>query len=255
MFMILFPVSLSAADTLKIAPCDEAFTGIFNDLICLSRDKSVLRRYEKGILTAVYSGDESSSKPILADPLRPVPDGADNIFILDIGTNCVIGWDRFLNIHSITCLDDEIWSPGAFTVTSEHDWLIYDEFFGQIMQIHSGEDLYTLWGNRSVSGEIDLISFKRQVLIYLKDRQILRICNEEGKTLSEWSLPNELTINRIFPLNQKGFALCTESGVYIWKPEQASLRYLSDLSDVVFCGISGKSYILVDQKGVVVTIP
>ena len=252
--MILSVVSLSASDTLNIAPCDEAFISVFDDLICLSRGEGVLQRYKNGILTDRYSGDESSSKPMLTDPLRPVPGGADNIFVLDAGTNCVISWDRFLNIYSITCLDDEIWSPRAFTVTSEHDWLIYDEFFAQILQIHSGEDLYSLWGDRPISGEIDMFAFERQVAIYLKDHNLIRVCNEEGKTLDEWTLPADLKVSRIFPLSKTSFALCAETGVYIWKPKQAFYRYLSDLKNVVFCGMSGKSYILVDQEGVVVTI-
>lgn len=253
--MMVFSLPLSASDTLKIAPCDEAFIGVFDDLITLSRGEGVLRRYKNGILTDRYSGDESSSRPILADPLKPVPGGADNIYILDAATNCVIAWDRFLNIFSVTYLNDEIWSPGAFTVTSEHDWLIYDKFFGQILQVHSGEDLYSLWGDRPISGEIDLIAFERQVLIYLKDQNSIRICNEEGKTLEEWNLPDGLAVSRVFPLPNMSFALCAETGVYIWKPRQTFHRYLSDLKNVVLCGMSGKSYILVDQEGVVVTIP
>ncbi|MDZ7820741.1 MAG: hypothetical protein U5N26_02385 [Candidatus Marinimicrobia bacterium] len=86
-------------DTLRIAPCDEAALSPFGDIITLSRSGGILRRYQNGKLLNTYSGSRSADKFILQDPVRPVPDGADKIHVLDAANNRVLAWDRFLNLH------------------------------------------------------------------------------------------------------------------------------------------------------------
>ncbi len=246
---------LSAADTLYIAPCDEVAINIFGDQICLSQNEGVLRRYVDGKMKNIFSSQNLTGKLTLQYPLRPILDGADNIYMLDAATNTVIGWDRFLNIHSVTPLHEDILSPIDFTVTSEHDWLIYDDFYGQILQIHPGDGFFTDWGDKPVNGEIKLFTLNNLVIVYLESDSLIRICDENGTTLNEFSLPKELKTSKIFPLEDLTFALRSETGIFIWKPEDDLLRYLSDLKNVVYLGQQDNSYIMISQQGAVVTIP
>lgn len=258
MFMLSFlflAVTLSAADTLYIAPCDEVVINIFGDQICLSQNEGKLERYVDGKLQHVYSGQDYANKISLQSPIRPVLDGTGEIYVLDDATNTVVAWDRFLNIRSITPLHEDILSPKDFTINSEHDWLIYDDFYGHILQIHPGEGFPANWGDRPVSGNIKLFTIDQQVIVYLEDVKLLRVCGENGTTLKEHHLPDNINISKLFVLNENTFALRSEDGVYIWKPEDDSLRYLSDLEDVVYLGRQNTSYILISQQGVVVTIP
>ena len=244
------------ADVLTIAPCDEVIVNLFGDQICLSKDEGVLRRYVNGKMLNIFSGQDLMGNLILQDPLRPILDGANNIYMLDAATNTVIGWDRFLNIHSVTPLHEDILSPKDFTITSEHDWLIYDDFYDQILQIHPGENFYTDWGDKPVNDEIRLFSLENQVVVYLENDSLIRICDENGTTLSEHSLPLGLKITKIFPLENLSFALKTDTGIFIWKPENNLLRYLIDLEKVIHVSQSQDNhYLLISQDGEVLTIP
>jgi hypothetical protein len=253
--IFLFAASLlHGIDTLKIAPCDEVAVNLFGDLICLSRDEGILRRVVGGQTRDIFSSGDLTYKMTLQDLQHPVLDGADKIYLLDEFNNVVIGLDRFLNLYSITPLHDRLLSPGAFTVTSEHDWLIYDDFYGQLWQIHPGEDFYTNWGDKTVSGDIELFSVDQVVIVYPVANKLIRIYDEEGTTLEEFSLPDSLKISRIFPVSRSVFGLQTDSGVFIWKPRDGSVRYLSDLKDVVHISRQGSAYMLITRDGVIVNI-
>ena len=252
---LLLAVTLNAADTLYIAPCDEVAVNIFGDQICLSQNEGKLLRYVDGKLQHVYSGQDYANKVGLQSPVRPILDGTGEIYILDDAANTVITWDRFLNIRSITPLHKDVISPKDFTINSEHDWLIYDDFYGHILQIRPGEGYPTNWGDRIVSGNVQLFSIDQYVIVYLVDMKLVRICDVNGTTLKEYHLPKDVDISKIFILNRNVFGLRVKDGVYIWKPEDTSLRYLSDLKDVIYLARQEASYILVNQQGVVVTIP
>ena len=146
-------------------------------------------------------------------------------------------------------------SPKAFTVTSEHDWLIYDDFNEQIFQVLPGEGFHTTWGDRSVSGNIELSALDHRVIVFLRDKNIIRICDESGTTLKEFTAPKDLKIRRLFPLPDGTFGISSQTGVFIWKPDDASLRYLSDLKNPVYAGVQNNAYILIDQNGDVIRIP
>ncbi len=244
------------ADILTLAPCDEVAINIFGDQICLSQDEGVLRRYVNGKMMNIFSSRDITGKLSLQDPLRPILDGADNIYMLDVATNTVFGWDRFLNIRSVTPLHEDILSPVAFTVTSEHDWLIYDDFYGQLLQVHSGNGFFADWGDKPVSGDIKLFALDNLVVVYLEDKSLIRICDEKGTTLNEFSLPKTLKINKVFPLENLTFALRAETGIFIWKPENNLLRYLIDLEKVIHVSqYQDNHYLLISQDGEVLTIP
>ena len=252
---LFLTIVLNAADTLHVAPCDEVAVTIFGDQICLSQNEGKLLRYVDGKLQSVYSGQDYANKISLQSPVRPVLDGTGEIYVLDDATNTVFSWDRFLNIRTVTPLDKAILSPKDFTINSEHDWLIYDDFYGHILQIRPREGFPSNWGDRPVSGDIKLFSVDQLIIVYLEDKRLLRVCDENGTTLKEYPLPKNINVSKIFILNGKTFGLRSKDGVYIWKPEDTSLRYLSDLKDVVYLGRQKTSYILISQQGVVVTIP
>lgn len=253
--IIMMSTGLQAADTLRIAPCDFVSTNIFGDMICLARETGSLRRYVNDKLVDTYQSDQRSDQPLLQQPGQPVFDGADRIYLLDKANNTVIGWDRFLNLYSVTDLDDDIVSTSAFTVTSEHDWLIYDDFYGQILQILPGERFHTTWGDKPVSGSIELMTYNDLVIIHQIDPAILRIADVNGTTLQEYALPQDINVERIFPLSGSSFALAGTSGVFIWKPGDQSLRYLSDMKNTVYCQTYKNAYRCISREGVVITIP
>jgi len=245
--------ALHAGDSLRISPCDAVSIGIFGDMICLSKDEGILKRYENGALTALYSGDTSPDDPILQEPGKPVWAGADNIYLLDAGSNTVIGWDRFLNIHSITKLHDDILSPQAFTVTSEHDWLIYDDFFGQILQVHPGDSYYTNWGDQEISGDIELYSLEGYVIIFFKDMNTLRICDEDGGVITDYILPESIALIDLFPIGINEFALSDNRGTYLWKPGDNSLRFLFNMQNTIHVSKTDAGYRLISEEGIVIT--
>ncbi len=244
-----------AADTLQIALCDEAVMNLFGDIITLSRREGSLRRYVDDQLVYVFSGTALSNKLILQEPLRPVLDEPDKIYVLDAATAQIIAWDRFLNVHTTTPLHDDIISPAEFTVTSEHDWLIYDDFYNHIVQIHPNGHFPYRWSDKPVSGDIHLYTIGHYVLLYLKDYRQLRICDNNGTTLSEYLLPDSLDVLRMLPLNMQSVGLVCENGVYLWKPKEKSCRYLSTMQDVIFMHAEKSSYTLINRQGTVITIP
>ena len=244
-----------AADTLYIKPCDMVAVNIFDEIVCLSQESATLRTYTGATLRDIYFSDENTSFPILQDPLQPVFDGADRIYLLDRASQIVFGWDRFLNIHSVTKLNDDIISPASFTVTSEHDWLIYDDFYGQILQIMPSENFHSVWGDKPVNGNLELLSINDFVIIYFKDLSKIRVSDVNGTTVNEYALPGSIDVERLFPLNGMSFALSGPDGVYIWKPLDNSLRYLSDMKHVVHCSKIDKRYRLISQEGVMIITP
>ncbi len=252
---VLFLSLGNAADTLRIAPCDEAVMNLFGDLITLSRSDGALRRYTEGTLKNLYTGKGFGDKIILQDPLRPVLDEPDNIYVLDIAGERIVAWDRFLNVRSVTPLKNGIVSPAEFTVTSEHDWLIYDDFKSEIVQIRPRENTSFPWGDRPVSGEIRLQAIEQGVFLYLKDLRRLRISDVGGTTLKEYALPDSLSVLTVIPLNRTEFGLVCPDGTYLWKPERADCRYLSGLQDVIFLRAENNSHILINRRGVIVHIP
>lgn len=254
-FCLLVFAFSSAADTLYIEPCDMAAVNIFEEIVCLSQESATLRTYAGDKLRDIYFSDENTSFPILQDPQQPVFDGADKIYLLDRASQIVFGWDRFLNIHSVTKLHDDIISPASFTVTSEHDWLIYDDFYGQILQIMPSENFQSVWGDKPVSGHLDLFSINDYVIIYLKDLSKIRISDVTGTTINEYALPGSIDVERLFPLNETSFALSGSGGVYIWKPLDNSLRYLSDMERIIHCSKIDNRYRLISQEGVMITTP
>jgi hypothetical protein len=253
--LIFIALSLQAADTLVIAACDEAVINHFGDIITLSRHDGVLRRYTGGKLENIFSGKSFSSKLILQNPLRPVPDDPDLIYILDAANGRVIAWDRFLNVHSITPLSRNINSPAEFTVTSEHDWLIYDRFNEQILQVHPNQHYLYRWGDKPVSGDLYMFNINQHVLLHLKDMKRLRICDDKGRSIREYDIPDSLQVRRVLSLNIDRIGLVCDDGVHIWEPDKKSCRFISPLGDVVFMRTEGASHTLISSRGIVVTIP
>ncbi len=133
--------------------------------------------------------------------------------------------------------------------------MIYDDFYEHILQIHPGKGFPTNWGDRPVSGNIKLFSIGQQVIIYLEDLKLIRICGENGTTLAEYPLPKDLDVIKLFVLDNNTFGLRSKNALFIWKPEDDLLRYLSDLKNVVYLGQQDNSYIMISQQGAVVTIP
>lgn len=253
--MLLPTLRAPAADTLQIAPCDEAIMNLFGDIITLSRREGSLQCYVDNQLVYVFSGKGLSNKLILQEPLRPILDEPDKIYVLDVATARIVAWDRFLNVHTTTPLHDDIISPTEFTVTSEHDWLIYDNFYNHILQIHPNEHFPYRWGDKPVSGDIHLYTIGHYVLLYLKDYRQLRICDNNGTTLGEYMLPDSLNVLRVLPLDLQSIGLVCENGVYLWKPNEKSCRYLSIMQDVIFMHAEKSSYILISRQGTIITIP
>lgn len=253
LLLLSFPLF---ADVLSFAPCDEVTVNLFGDIITLSKNEGILRRYVKGKLMNVFSSRDYASKISLNDPLRPILDEPDKIYCLDLASNTVISWDRFLNIHSITPLHEDILSPQAFTVTSEHDWLIYDNFYDQILQVHPGEKYLIEWGDKNVSGNIELLSVDQRVLIFFKDIQKLRFSDEEGRTLAEYAIPDSIKAHKIIPINKNSLYVISDSQVYIWKPIDNTFRYLIDLEGVIYAGqLQEKLHVLITKDGEVLSIP
>jgi hypothetical protein len=236
-------------------PCDEAAINYFGDVITLSRQEGILRRYADGQLKQVFSGKSFSSKLILQNPLRPVHDEPDKIYVMDAAAGTIIAWDRFLNVHAATPLHRDIVSPADFMVTSEHDWLIYDRFQDQIHQIHPNQHFLHRWGDRPVSGDIRMYNVDRHVFIHLIDHQRLRISDDNGRTLHEYDLPDSLLVRRLIPLDMQRSALIVKEGVYIWEPKEETCRFLSPLEDVIYLQARNSSYTLISSRGMLITVP
>ncbi|MBW6457936.1 MAG: hypothetical protein K0B52_02120 [FCB group bacterium] len=255
-FLLLFAaLPLQSADTLFIMPCDEAVINHFGDIITLSRREGVLHRYAGGQLQNVFSGKSFSSKLILQDPLRPVPDDPDKIYVMDAAAGTIVVWDRFLNLHTATRLHRDIVSPAEFIVTSEHDWLIYDRFQDQIHQIHPNQHFLHRWGDRQVSGDIRMFNVDRHVFMHLIDHARLRICDDNGRTLYEYDLPDSLHISRLIPLDLQRTALAGDAGVHIWEPKQKTCRFISPMEDVIYVQARNSTYTLISSRGTVITLP
>lgn len=243
-----------ASDTLKIEPCDEAVINLFDDIFTLSRSEGTLRRYQKGKLLNMYSGSNSANNIIIQEPVRPVLAGPDKIYLLDAANNRIIAWDRFLNLHSITSLHKDIISASEFTVTSEYDWLIYDDYHQVILQVFPNENYPHRWGDFAVSGDIELHRLGQEVLIYLKERKRVHISDNNGTTLMEYAVPDSLDVQRIFSLGRNVFGLSCESGIYIWEPQKEMCRYLSNMPEPVFMKRENKVYTLINRQGLIINI-
>jgi hypothetical protein len=244
-----------ASDTLNIAPCDEAAVSLFGGIFTLSRSGGILRLYREGELQYQYSGTRSAGKLVLQDPLRPVLDEPDLVYVLDAGNNRVLAWDRFLNLHSVTALDGDIALAADFTVTSGHEWLIYDAFRQEILQVSPRENYLQRWGDRPVSGDIELRRCGSGVSLHLRDEQRLRIADNRGNTLQEYTLPDSLGVERVFPLDEHSFGLSCAQGLFLWEPQAGTCRLLSVLPQVVLLERQGKGFILINREGVVIRIP
>lgn len=240
----------------KIAACDELMINAFGEIITLSNDRNELQRYKNLNLINSFKDDALGSKLSLEDPLKPVSEDPDMIHILDMGNRSIITWDRFLNLHSITALHENIISPSAFAVTSEHDWLIYDDYREQILQIHSGESYPLIWGSKNYSSDIELFSIQERVLIHQKDMNILSIADEDGHTIIDYNMPDSLKIERIFPINLNEIAILSSKGLFLWKLPQNSLRYLSNTKNVISVDRYSKSSLrVITRDGVINYLP
>jgi hypothetical protein len=252
---LAFLFSAEGADTLRIAPCDAAVFNGFGELITLSRNTGTLQRYRGDKLLGRYQGSGSGNKIFLQEPLYPVTDDPDRIYLLDASQNTIIGWDRFLNLHSIIPLDGGIVSPADFTINSEHEWLIYDAFRQEIFQVYPGERFFQRWGDRSLSSAIRMHRDNANIIIHLRDRGRLRVCDRNGNTLDEFALPDSLAVSECFPLQRGRYALLCGKGVYVWDPLAGSCRFLSGLEDVIYVHAGEKHFTLINRKGMVITVP
>ncbi|MDD3095510.1 MAG: hypothetical protein WC372_06255 [Candidatus Neomarinimicrobiota bacterium] len=255
LFALLLLLPALAADTLKIAPCDAAMIGDLGDIYTLNRSTRTLYRYRGDRELNRFSESGFGKSVNLQDPLRPLVPEADKILLLDAAANRVISWDRFLNLHSVTPLPEGIVSPAEFTVNAEYDWLIYDAFRQEIYQIRPGEHFLQRWGDRSVNGEIRLYTVDEHIMVFLKDRAVLRYCGHNGKTLAEYLLPDSLNIQDLIPMNAQLTGLICREGVYIWEPQGASCRLLSDLPDVIHIRYDNKHITLINRHGTIVIFP
>lgn len=260
LYKILAIVLLTAcflfAGNNKISPCDEVVINAFGEIFTFSKNRNELQRYKDLVLINSFKDDGLGSKLSLEDPLKPVSEDPDMIHILDMGTRTIITWDRFLNLHAITSLHQTIISPSAFVVTSEHDWLIYDDHREQILQIHSGESYPLSWGNKNYSFGIELFSVQHRVLIHQKYKNILSFSDENGKTLSNHALPDSLKIERIFPLNLNEIVILSSDGLFLWKLPQKSLCYLSNIKNVIHVdNFSTSSLRVITRDGAINYLP
>lgn len=247
-------LNATAADTLHIAPCDAALMTVFGDVITLDRNTGTLRRYADDKLMMEYRSGSGNSL-ILQTPLRPVADAPERIYLLDAALNRIIGWDRFLNLHSVTPLNDDIVSPGDFSINAEHEWLIYDSFRQEIFQVYPGENYLQRWGDRSVSGEIRMYASGEEIIIFLIDRRQLRRCDVNGNTLAEYRIPDSLAVRDCIPLREKHIALLCDAGVYVWDPANDSIRLLSAEPDIIFIHAGDNRYTLIGSGGLLLRIP
>lgn len=254
LLFLLAALTAPAADTLRIAPCNAALMTVFGDLITLERNTGILRRYADNKLLMEYRSGSGNSLTLQL-PLRPVADAPERVYVLDAALNRIVGWDRFLNLHSVTPLNDDIVSPGDFTINAEHEWLIYDSFRQEIFQVYPGENYLQRWGDRSVSGEIRMHAAGDEVVIFLADRRQLRRCDVSGNTLAEYRIPDSLAVRDCIPLREKRIALLCDSGAYVWNPQNDNIRLLSAEPDIIFIHAGDKRYTLIGSGGVLLRIP
>lgn len=228
----------------------------FGEIFTLSKNRHELQRYKDLVLINSFKDNGLGSKLSLEDPLKPISEDPDMIHILDAGTRTIITWDRFLNLHALTPLHQNIISPSAFALTSEHDWLIYDDYREQILQIHSGESFPLTWGSKNYPSDIELFSVKNRVLIHQKYMNILSFADENGKTIKDHILPDSLNIERIFPLNLNEIAILSTQGLFLWKLPEKSLRYLNNTKNVISVDRFSKSSLrVITRDGAINYLP
>ena len=232
--LVLFLLFSSSAFAQNIGSWDEIAVNSFGELITLSKNRSELGRFRADTLINSFTDNALGTRLSLEDPLKPIIDDPDRIHLLDMGTRSIITWDRFLNLHAITPLHEDIISPTAFTVTSEHDWLIYDEFSELIFQVHAGENYPQEWGVDILSQNIELYALEKKVLIHERDTQTLTLCDENGVTLLQGVFADSLNVFRVFPLTTENIVLSCEKGLFLWKPQDKDLRYLSDIKNPIY---------------------
>jgi len=254
-FAIFMLLPALAADTLKIAACDAAVIGDLGDIYTLNRETRTLYRYRGDRELNRFSESGFGKSVNLQDPRQPLAPEADKILLLDAAQNRLISWDRFLNLHSLTALPEAIVSAREFAVNTEYDWLIYDAFQQEIFQIRPGERFLQRWGDRSVAGELRIYKLSGNILLFLKDRAVLRFCDPNGKTLDEFLLPDIPDIRELIPLNLQSSGLVCGDGVYIWEPRSGNCRFLSDLRDVIYIRLDKNRYTLINRHGTIVILP
>ncbi len=240
----------------NIGSWDEIAKNSFGELIALSMHRNELGCFRADSLINTFTDNALGAKISLENPLKPVIEDPDRIHLLDTGTRKIITWDRFLNLHTITPLHEDILSPSAFTVSSEHDWLIYDEFREQVVQIHSGEIYPQVWGSKNFAPDIELFSIKDMILIHEKSKNKLIICDNIGNALNEFGIPDSISVSRLFPLTEQGFILTSNNSIFLWKPHSDLLRYLGDIEHVIYVDQpSTSAYRVITRDGAIHYLP
>lgn len=247
-------IILFAADTLYIEPCDNVVKTGFGDIFTLSHNQGEITRYESFEKTASYGG-EKSEKYVLQSPLGLCIDDPGTIYCLDRDQYMIFSWDRSLNLHQVIPLDQRVLSPTGFTVTPEHDWLVYDEFSQVIYRLSPESNYYQDWGDRLYSGDVDLMSVGTSVFIYYHDESVLILAGSEGWTREEYTLPKNLDVHRIFPFDDDHFGLASPTGVFLWVPKKKILTQITELNNVVFIEQTKNGYQMITRDGMVVSLP
>lgn len=247
-------IILFAADTLYIEPCDEVVKTGFGDILTLSHDRGEILRYESFKKTASYGGGKSE-KYLLQSPLGLCIDDPGVVYCLDRDQYAIFSWDRALNLRHVIPLAQRVLSPTGFTVTPEHDWLIYDEFSQAIYRLSPESNYYQDWGDRLYSGDVDLMSVGQSVFIFYRDRSLLILAGSEGWTREEYSLPKNLDVHQIFPFNDDQFGLVTPDGVFLWVPKKKILTRITELNKVVYIERRKIGYLMITRDGMVVSLP
>ena len=251
-FAVLLPILVSAMaslDTLEISPCDEAVVTIFGDLICLSANRGDIVVYSNFNPTATY-GRSNTEKQILLNPAGLSLDEPGSILVLERDSRQILSFDRFLNCRKVLPLPDEIIFPRDFTVTSEHEWLLTDDFNDRIYRFTPESNRVSIWGSGYTAGPANLIRHREAVYVFLKEEKRLRRMSAYGILQKEFFIPDTIPTQFVFPLNNKLFALSGSKGVWLWQPEKNAIQ-ISNLDKVIHVSQTDDLIIMIARDGTV----